>query len=46
MDETVEKVILEQASDFSLLSLFLDADIVVKACNFNSFYYHLYGLGQ
>ena len=30
MDETVEKVVLEQASDFSLLSLFLDADIVVK----------------
>ena len=30
MDETVEKKIIEESADFSILSLFLQADIVVK----------------
>ena len=30
MDDSVQKVVLDEASDFSLFSLFLDADIVVK----------------
>ncbi len=30
MDETIEKKIIEESSDFSILSLFLQADIVVK----------------
>ncbi len=30
MDETIEKKILEESSDFSIFSLFLQADIVVK----------------
>ena len=30
MDETVEKVILEESKDFSILSMFFEADIVVK----------------
>ena len=30
MDESVEKVVLEESSDFSILSMFFEADIVVK----------------
>ena len=30
MDESVEKKILEESADFSIFSLFLQADIVVK----------------
>ena len=30
MDDSVQKIVLDEASDFSLFSLFLDADIVVK----------------
>ena len=30
MDETIEKKVIEESSDFSILSLFLQADIVVK----------------
>ena len=30
MDETIEKKILEESADFSIFSLFLQADIVVK----------------
>ncbi len=30
MDETIEKKIIEESTDFSILSLFLQADIVVK----------------
>ena len=30
MDETIEKKVIEEASDFSIFSMFLQADIVVK----------------
>ena len=30
MDEVIEKITLEETGDFSLLTLFIDADIVVK----------------
>ena len=30
MDETIEKKVIEETSDFSILSMFLQADIVVK----------------
>ena len=30
MDETIEKKIIEESSEFSIFSLFLQADIVVK----------------
>ena len=30
MDETVEKKIIEESADFSIFSLFLQADVVVK----------------
>ena len=30
MDETIEKKVLEESSDFSILSMFLQADVVVK----------------
>ena len=30
MDESVEKKIIEESTDFSIFSLFLQADIVVK----------------
>ena len=30
MDESVEKKIIEESADFSIFSLFLQADIVVK----------------
>ena len=30
MDETIEKKIIEESADFSIFSLFLQADIVVK----------------
>ena len=30
MDETIEKKIIEESSDFSIFSLFLQADVVVK----------------
>ena len=30
MDETIEKKIIEESHDFSIFSLFLQADIVVK----------------
>ena len=35
MDESVEKKIIEESADFSIFSLFLQADVVVKNCNFN-----------
>ena len=30
MDETVEKIVLEETTDFSIFSLFLEADVIVK----------------
>ena len=45
MDETIEKKVIEEASDFSILSMFLQADIVVKIV-IVILIFHQYGLGQ